>query len=959
MPEVSKGRWIWMVTLTVAIGLGGHVRAESDVAKTGKKMGEKVSGHDRVGTVVVESLPLRFANATTQETPDFQKHVMPLLGRLGCNGRSCHGSFQGRGGFALSLFGYDFKTDHEALMDESTGRVDVDDVDESLILAKPIDADMHEGGKRLDVGSWQYNTLRRWIESGAVIHSGDNADRTGSLKLESLEVRPTGLKFESDDQTTQLSAIAHWADGTVEDVTSLCRFASNDDAVAAVDEDGRVVSGLVGDTHVVVSYDRAVVPVQVIRARRADPTIGSPPESSHPIDRLIAGKHAELGIIPSPICGDAEFIRRASLDMTGTLPAAEDVRAFLADDSNNKRERLVDELLEAPGYAAWWATRMADWTGNSDEQLNNVLPIQNVAGKLWFEWLRVRFDDNMPYDGIVEGIVNASNRQDDETYADYCRAMTKACERGNEDVFASRDGMPLFWARRNFQKPEDRAIGFAYAFLGVRIECAQCHKHPFDQWSKDDFEHFSRLFQDIQARPNTVNRDDREERDEMLESITGGKKLNNGELRRKVYEAARKGEVVPFGELIYVSRNDANAKRNRKQKKSLTDANASGPNAYLLGQSEPIGLANDPRGLLMDWLRSPENPYFSKAIVNRVWANYFGIGIINPTDDMNLANPPSNALLLDKLATEFRDRDYDLHWLHRTIVTSDAYQRDTATNPSNQDDRRHFSRHVPRRLPAEVIRDAVLLATLSDTTADKMRSQLSSMSIAGDVSQSRNNRDFALQVFGQSERENNCDCDRSDAPSLLQSIYLRNDLDVYKQLDSKQGWVNYACERLGEQGPGASAKDQTRSLDDPVVRKLDSIRRQTIQRIQRLQALPEDRRQRQYDKVQDAYASVQKRFKASGFVAPPLKVLLNDPDTWTMQRVDEVDPSNRKRGNPSSTTSMAQVIEEAYLRTLSRFPDSDETQIALQYVDDSDTVADGLASLMWALVNTKEFIITH
>jgi hypothetical protein len=894
----------------------------------------------------IKPLPERFADAGTTEVPDFQKHVMPLLGRLGCNGRSCHGSFQGRGGFQLSLFGYDFKADHAALLAENAGRVDTEDINESLILAKPIDADMHEGGKRFDQDSWQYRALHRWIEAGA------EAEGETIQTLTRLEILPTEIQFESDDQNVQLTAIAHWADGTNEDVTSLCRFSSNDDAVAAIDENGHVLSGLEGDTHVVVAYDRAVVPVAVTRRVKLDAPVPTPRASDHPVDQLIAAKHAKLGITPSAICTDSEFIRRVSLDITGTLPAAVDVRRFLESDDPNKRSQLIDDLLDAPGYAAWWATRMADWTGNSDEQLNNALPVRSAPSRLWYEWLRVRFDDNVPYDKIVEGIVTAESRQDGESYMDYCESMTAACRPGKEELFAARDGMPLFWARRNFQKPEERAIGFAYAFLGVRIECAQCHKHPFDQWSKDDFDQFSKLFVNINSRPNTVAKDGIATRDELLEKITGGKKIANGDLRKLIYTRAEQGDTVPFPELIYNARVAPNkGNKNDKKNKKVKQVAPPVPSGFVLGESEPTYLDKDPRAELMQWLRQPENPYFSRAIVNRVWSNYFGIGIINPTDDMNLANPASNEPLLQYLADGLRDHGYDLHWLHREIATSDAYQRSTIANASNSHDRTNFSRHVPRRLPAEVIRDAVVLATQSTIQADKMRSEMNDMAIAADVSQGRNQRDFALQVFGQSQRTSNCDCDRSDSPSLLQSIYLRNDLQMYQQLASKNGWVAQACASLGEAGP-ASRNDPKQ---DQISRKADQIRLQNIARIKRFVALDAKQRERQQESIEKAYKAMRNRFAEYGFETPPLKQLLKNPDDWQLTR----DSDHVKQDKADRADSLEAIIDDAYLRVLSRHPDAEEVAIAISYVNESSSVADGLSSVMWALVNTKEFIITH
>ncbi len=314
----------------------------------------------------------------------------------------------------------------------------------------------------------------------------------------------------------------------------------------------------------VVYYDNAVVPVPVMRPIGS----GSPEktaEPTHPIDQLVQQKLDKLGIVPSGTCTDAEFIRRVSLDITGILPPGEEVRQFLADKSPDKRQRLIDDLLDSPGYAAWWATRFSDWTGNSDEQLNNVLPIRNAATRLWYEWLRTRIDANMPYDEIIEGIVTAESRQPDESYVEYCKSMTKACTPGNEEMFAERDGLPMFWARRNFQKPEDRAIGFAYTFLGVRIECAQCHKHPFDQWSKKDFEEFSQLFTPIRVNQNQVAPDAKKERDELLEKLTGGKKLKGGDLRRAIYQAAQDGKTVPFGELVVTTRSVSDKARKARE----------------------------------------------------------------------------------------------------------------------------------------------------------------------------------------------------------------------------------------------------------------------------------------------------------------------------------------------------------------------------------------------------------
>ena len=903
-----------------------------------------VSSRPSAKATIAAPISQRFVAADTDEAPDFQKHVVPLLGRLGCNGRACHGSFQGRGGLQLSLFGYDFKGDHKALMDENTGRVDVDDIDESLMLAKPSDADLHEGGKRFDPGSWQHHVLRRWVEAGAPFN-GD-----GIQSLAKLEISPEEVRFTDDGQSVQLTAIAHWEDGTSEDVTELCRFKSNDDVIAPIDENGHITAGDIGDTHVVVSYDNAVVPIPVLRPIGASDSASPAPQSSKPIDRLVKQKLDKLGVVASEVCTDEEFIRRISLDITGILPAGDSVREFLNDRSPNKRTRLINDLLDSPGYAAWWATRMSDWTGNSEQQLNNIIPFRGAASKLWYEWLRARLDANVPYDELIEGIVTAQTREEGESYLEFCEEMTEACQPGNESKFAEREGMPYFWGRQNFRKPEDRAIGFAYTFLGVRIECAQCHKHPFDQWSKDDFEQFAKLFEPIRISQNNVSKEAKEDREKLMNELTGGEKLANGELRKRIYSAAKDGKTVPFGELLVNT-----YKVSEKQKKAYEAAIKKGrkprplpvKEGTILGQDHPTNLQEDPRPSLMEWLRDKDNPYFAKAIVNRVWSNYFGVGIVNPTDDMNLANPPSNAALLDYLASELIAHKFDLKWLHREITNSDTYQRSANTNPTNVKDLVNFSHHVPRRLPAEVVYDAVVLATGSDDKADKLRGELDEMAIAEGKPRSRNRGDYALDVFGQSIRETNCDCDRSDSPSLLQSIYLRNDSEMYARLADKNGWVAQACDSLGVAGP-TGVSDPKRAA---ALRSAKGMQKQIISRLIRFNKLPQERQKKTRGQVERDFQRSSKRFAQLKLSIPPLEKLLANPTSWK-----ELEP---KKESIQATTTLNELVEDAYLRTLSRFPDQEESDIAIAFIEESKTPAAGMESLMWALVNTKEFIITH
>ena len=557
----------------------------------------------------------------------------------------------------------------------------------------------------------------------------------------------------------------------------------------------------------------------------------------------------------------------------------------------------------------------------------------------------------MPYDEIVQGIVTPHSRQGDESYLEYCEAMTLACKPGNEEMFAARDGMPLYWNRRDFQKPEDRAIGFAYTFLGVRIECAQCHKHPFDKWSKEDFESFARLFSPIRANANTVSPDAKGDREEMISTITDGEELKGGKLRKQIYEAAKKGAVVPFSELL-VNTQAITARARREAKKKGRDVPMRIPSGKILGELTKVSLDNDTRPALMDWLRSTDNPYFSQAIVNRVWSNYFGVGIVDPTDDMNLANPPSNAALLDHLASELIRNGYDLKWLHRTIVASETYQRSAKTNSTNELDRTNFSRHVPRRLPAEVLYDATVLATASNSRAAALHGTLDSMAINNGKTRDAKKPDFALTVFGTSIRESNCDCDRSDSPSLLQSIYLRNDSDVHAQLTDRNGWVAEACRQVGAEGPNG----QNDIRKDKAAKQAGAIKTRFLTRIERFKELPEDRQQKQMPELRQNHRRIVENMKLLGYQVPDLDQLIANEKAWGLTKAET---KTAPAQGSSSTEAMENIVKEAYLRTLSRYPDSQESDIAISYINESKTPADGIESLMWALINTKEFIITH
>ncbi|MEM8734948.1 MAG: DUF1549 domain-containing protein, partial [Planctomycetota bacterium] len=603
-------RWAMLSCVLGSLVCISHVNAE-ETAGDEANAGDVASSVVSSGASVLPPLYERFQVPATKqeaetsksvangEVPDFQKHISPLFGRLGCNGRACHGSFQGQGGFQLSLFGYDFAADYEALLEDGAARVDLEDQLESLILTKPVDADMHDGGKRYEHGGWEYWVFRKWIEAGAPFEKE-------TKKLKRLEVQPLEVQFASEGEIADLQVVAHWEDGASEDVTCLCRFTTNDEAIAAIDETGKIKAGVPGDTHVVVSYDKAVVPIPVLRPVTEAVAQYSQVKADTEVDRLVLKKLRKLRIVPSQVCSDEEFLRRVSLDVNGTLPAVTEIQQFTADDAPDKRERKIEELLSRPTYAAQWTTFLCDMTGNNDDQLRNFLPQRVNPSSHWYQWIYKRVAENMPYDKLVEGIVVAQSRNEGESYQEFCEEMSDVCRDKSGEAFADRPGLVYYWARNNFRSPEDRAIGFAYSFLGVRIQCAQCHKHPFDQWSKDDFDQFEKLFTTVRAQQNTVSADSKREYQAMLDGLDVDKKLRGNQLRQAFAKLLDKGEVVPIPELVI---NPPRVGRNKKRGANA----ATPPTAKLLGGDTVDMTSADVRSNLMEWLRAPENPYFTKS----------------------------------------------------------------------------------------------------------------------------------------------------------------------------------------------------------------------------------------------------------------------------------------------------------------------------------------------------------
>lgn len=906
------------------------------------------------GQSALDTPQTRFASLAQSDEPSFRRHVVPLLSRTGCSGRECHGSFSGQGGFQLSLFGYDFDQDHKEItadLDDGV-RIDSQNPEASLILLKPTMQEKHKGKERFKNGSWEYNLLLKWILAGAKNDAATIPD------FDRLEVLPKEIVFRTAGEAVQLRILAHWKDGSVEDITQLTRFRTNDDSVAIVSDTGRVESKGKGDTHVVAFYDNGVQPIPVMLPLSDQTGSRYPQTVAHTkVDELVTTKLRKLGILPSDLCTDSEFLRRVSLDLTGTLPTPAEVEAFLADRSADKRTLKIDTLLASPSYAAWWTTKLCDFTGNNPRGLiKGGGMTRNLSAEMsrqWYDWIYRRVADNTPYDQLAAGIILATSRTSPEqSYKDFALEMGSYFRQEHPADFTARPNMPYYWQRQNVQKPEERALAFAHSFLGVRIECAQCHKHPFDQWTKTDFEKFQVFFAGVAYGPRPRPKD--APADEMtFQSLTqelrnagsagmmmmspepGGdstpvkkveptkvdpakvepakpgtppekvvlKKGGGGDPKAEQAESMRRlreGEPLPWPE-VYVDIGRAFQGKPKEQRNKAQGGSRVLTPKLLGGEAVMLQQYSDPRQPLMDWLRDKDNPYFAKAFVNRVWASYFGHGIVEPADDLNLANAPSNGELIEYLSNGFVAHQYDMKWLHREILNSDTYQRSWKPNATNKDDEKNFSRATIRRLPAEVVLDAITMATASKEQAAEFVSDIEHRAIgpAGNAAiynQSNGGKGnggdgYTLAIFGKPARETNCDCERTADPTLLQTLFTRNDPALLQRLEGAKGNSTWIDELRGSS--------------------------------------PRDKEKQRFGKVKGPLAPEEKQLTSVETAAPRVPLDVNA------------------------------TIREVFLRTVSRPPTPAEFEQAKTDIAAAQTPLDGIRDLLWAMLNTREFMVNH
>lgn len=627
-------------------------------------------------------------------TVNFPNQIVPLFTKFGCNGGGCHGKASGQNGFKLSLLGFEPTEDFEHLVKEGRGRrLSPASPDTSLLLTKAVNAVPHGGGARIEVDSVEYRLLRRWIVQG--MPYGKPTDPT----VVRIEVAPERRNMTQSSEQ-QIVVTAHYSDGTTEDVTRAAQFDSNAADMAEVSRTGLVrTTDLSGDAAIMTRYQglvgvfRATVPMGA--------QVAQVPPIKNPIDQLVFAKLQKLGMPPSAVCDDSTFIRRATLDIAGRLPTLEETQQFLADKDPTKRDRLVDRLVDSADYADYFANKWSAVLRNRRKQ-----PTYTRGTYGFHAWIRESLYSNKPYDEFVREILGASGEMGENP--------------------------PVAWYRE-VKEIDQQVEDTAQLFLGLRIQCARCHHHPFEAWSQRDYYGFAAFFSQVGRKPGVETDEER----------------------------------------IYHKRGVAKA-TNPKTSEVLKPTG--------LGAA-PLDIApeRDPRQALADWMAAPDNKFFAPALVNRYWKHFFSRGIVDPEDDMRVTNPATNPELLAALAKQFVDSKFDVKNLVRTICKSTTYQLAAEPNQYNLKDKQNFSRYYPKRLNAEVLLDALDSVAASTTSFNGLPAGTRAVQIPDNGVNS-----YFLTVFGKPEGASACECERSMDASLAQSLHLLNSQEVQAKLSGGQ-----------------------------------------------------------------------------------------------------------------------------------------------------------------------------
>ncbi len=625
--------------------------------------------------------------------------VMPVFMRGTCNSGGCHGAARGKDGFRLSLFGMDPAGDFERVTREMPGRrINLAIPEESTMIEKAIGAVPHSGNQCFDDKSEYYKTLIEWVTKGAP------NDKPEVAKVTGIEVFPKQIVLEGAGARQQMTVRATYSDGTDRDVTSLALYMSNNDPVATIDKNGLIQSGDRGAAFTLARFDVYSTTAQVLvipdKLQYERPKLA---EANY-IDTHVNENLHKLRILPSGICTDEEYIRRAFIDVVGVYPKPEDVRKFLADANPKKREALIDELTQRKEFTEVWVMKWAELLQiRSGIPGNNNQPPFYKNALLYYNWLSERIAKNIPLNEIVIELLSASGGT------------------------VSNPAVNFYQTELDQLKLTENV---AQVFMGMRIQCAQCHNHPFDRWTMDDYYGFKAFFSQI-GRKNT---------DDPQEVIIFNNK--SGESRHFLTQAVMKPK-------------------------------------FLGGESPELKPGEDRRKVLANWMASPENPFFARNIANIMWAHFFGSGIVDPVDDVRVSNPPSNPELLTALATNLTEYKYDMRRMVKDICTSMTYQRSSQVNETNALDKLNFSHAQVRRVRAEVLLDGISQITETPNKFQGLPLGARAVQIAdGAVST------YFLSTFGRAKRESVCSCEVKMEPTLSQALHLMNGDAVHDRIKS-------------------------------------------------------------------------------------------------------------------------------------------------------------------------------
>lgn len=647
------------------------------------------------------------ATQTASAALKFELDIQPILTARGCNAGPCHGKARGQNGFALSLLGFDANMDYDAIVKQARGRrLSLTAPQTSLLLAKATGQLPHGGGIRFTEADADFRLLVQWMEDG--VQRTSDSDPT----LTNIEIQPAPHSLAAE-QSEKLKVVATYSNGSQRDVTQMCAFQSNEAAVVAVNSQGELKAGkLPGEATIMARYMGKIATWSTAVPRPENVSAASYAElpRANFIDDLVLQKLATLNILPSGPCNDSQYLRRIYLDGIGRLPNADEVREYLADAERDKRSRWVTRVLQRPEYADFWANKWADLLRPNPYRVG-VKTTYSFDG-----WLRNAFRQNLPHDQFARQLVTAQG---------------STWRNGAVTIFRDR------------REPEEITTMISQLFLGLRLDCAKCHQHPFEVYGQADFYGMAAHF----ARVGTKGTG-------LSPPISGSEEIIFVRDRGEVKHPLTKEVLLP---------------------------------KPLFGEAKEIAPKDDPRVAFADWMTAPSNPTFAKVAVNRMWAELMGIGIVDPVDDLRATNPPSNPALLDALAEHFRVVGYDNKRLLHSIMTSNTYALASQPNSTNAADTRNFSRHYRKRLRAEVVSDALSDITGKPAEFDGLPLGTRAMELWTVRAKSE-----LLDAFGRPDPNQDPPCERESAATMAQTLHLMNAEHIQQRISAKGG----RCEAL-------------------------------------------------------------------------------------------------------------------------------------------------------------------